>query len=408
MRMAVLALLGFTGCLYIEEINHAPQARIDPIAISPIFKGVSIPLSGTLFDAEDGTRNLKGHWTAEYVNGGSPTSCESDIGDDASPPGRALGHATFFRAGTWRLSLETHDSLGATTIATADVEVSNAAPAFSVMADQLFTTSAKSPLCQSYVAGQPMAITLEGIVTDADAMPAGLRPGCEMYRETLSYTWKIVSLPSSSAAVIGPKPSQSSQTPSGDAPCPPTPPPGLGTEWHPGPGDVPRAICFYPDVGGGTAAVSYQLMLAVSDGTTEIRSSVLDLPMLADQPSCVTGSEPAAGSYIVDRNQVQSFQVTGVTDDLDSFPSPNLSYVWSLWRQADPVWRQIPSYNQPSYSLDASSFGVGEKVRVRVEPLDRRRVRATCDPDADSCAHDSCLILGSQCQAWITWDLELR
>jgi hypothetical protein len=106
---------------------------------------------------------------------------------------------------------------------------------------------------------------------------------------------------------------------------------------------------------------------------------------------------------------VQELAVTGAIDDLDPFGSSALSFVWSIWREQDPVWRQVPDWSLPSYQLDTSDFGVGEKVRVRVQPADRLGARASCDVDADTCTPDSCLVpSGGTCQAWMTWDLDLR
>jgi hypothetical protein len=195
----------------------------------------------------------------------------------------------------------------------------------------------------------------------------------------------------------------------GDAPCPPSPAPGLTTSWQAGLHDFPTAVCFYPDAGGQTTPDMYEVVVTVSDGTTGIRSNVFEAPVRADLPPCLTGASPAAGSYVVDRDSVQELAVTGAEDDLDPFGSTGLSFVWSIWREQDPTWRQVPDWSLPSYQLDTSDFGVGEKVRVRVQPADRMGVRASCDFEQDTCTGDSCLVApGQLCQAWTTWDLELR
>jgi hypothetical protein len=75
------------------------------------------------------------------------------------------------------------------------------------------------------------------------------------------------------------------------------------------------------------------------------------------------------------------------------------------------VWRQVPSWPMSDYRLDVSSFGVGEKLRVRAEALDRTGARApasVCAVDADDCAVASCASAPEACHKWKTWDLELR
>ena len=71
----------------------------------------------------------------------------------------------------------------------------------------------------------------------------------------------------------------------------------------------------------------------------------------------------------------------------------------------------MPSWNLSTYQLDVSSFGVGEKVRVRVEALDRTMTAvapAVCAVDADDCTLASCASMPDACHKWKTWDLELR
>ena len=75
-------------------------------------------------------------------------------------------------------------------------------------------------------------------------------------------------------------------------------------------------------------------------------------------------------------------------------------------RANDRPTGKITMADMSRYQLDTSSFAVGEKLRVRVTPADRNGVRVTCDENASSCVADSCLT--AMCQAWMTWDLELR
>jgi hypothetical protein len=152
----------------------------------------------------------------------------------------------------------------------------------------------------------------------------------------------------------------------------------------------------------------YTVVLDASDGSSSVTSPVADVPVSPDAPPCITGEDPAAGSYVVDRTQTQSFQVTGVFDDRDPFGSASLTFAWSVWRESDPSWRVVPTHPQSTYALDASTFLVGEKVRVRVEAIDRTGALASgCAIDADDCTVSSCMP-GGACHKWKTWDLELR
>ena len=140
-------------------------------------------------------------------------------------------------------------------------------------------------------------------------------------------------------------------------------------------------------------------------------SPVGDVPVGADEPPCITGTNPVAGSYVVDRTELQEFDVDGVVDDRDVFGTDGIGFQWSVWREADPTWRPVPSWTLSTYQLDVSSFGVGEKVRVRAEALDRTGALVpptTCPPDADDCVVASCASAPNACHKWKTWDLELR
>jgi hypothetical protein len=395
MRLLGVLLLG--GCLYVGEVNRAPTAALT-VESPPqvLIKGATLKLVATMHDPEDGG-NLKPFWDVNSADG-SPVDPRCDyrfnpiLGD---APGSALAEVAFFRTGSWVISFQTRDHFNApSNTSTVMVQVIDAPPTLSV--SDLSAKEGKN-VCNAYVANQPLTLFLDGTVDDADAMLSA--PSDCKDDETFAYRWEIVGLPATSHAVLGPRPSQS-----GD--CPPSPAPGLDKIWRPGAKDFPLATCVYPDVGEAQVSLDYQIAFFVSDGTTEIRSNVFDAPVRSDLPPCLTGAAPAPASYVVDRSETQRFTVTGATDDLDPFPSAGLTFQWSIWREQDPVWRVVPDWTLSTYELDTSSFAVGEKLRVRVTPADRNGVRVTCDQDSSSCVVDSCLT--SMCQAWMTWDLELR
>jgi hypothetical protein len=399
-----------SGCLYIGEVNHAPTATLAvEDAPAPLHKGTEVRLRATIHDQEDGDR-LPPMWSVEAADGSAvDPRCDYRLATLDTPDGPRAS-VTFYRPGAWVVAFDTKDRLGApSNTSRVMLTVVDAPPRFTRATAQLVPEVARDPQCSTYVAGQPLPLRLSGDpegepVTDEDAQP-DVPSSCthpEDYVETLRYTWRIVGLPASSHAVIGPRPDQ------GLSPCPSTPPAGLGSEWTPTAKDDPAHACLYPDVGGANYPDMYQVGVFVSDGTTEVRTDLFAAAVRADLPPCLAGVAPPAGSLVVDRDEVQRFLVTGVIDDLDPFSSPGLTFAWSIWRERDPVWRAVPSWTLPSYTLDPAGFGVGERVRVRVEPLDRTAQKAACDPDDDVCGTTSCLVSGNVCQEWVTWDLELR
>jgi hypothetical protein len=152
----------------------------------------------------------------------------------------------------------------------------------------------------------------------------------------------------------------------------------------------------------------YGVAVEVSDGTTTILSATWQAPVEGDSPPCMTGAAPPPGSFAIDRLQPYTMEVTNVTDDLDAL-GQGLTFVWTVWRDGDPSWRTLGATGT-TYTLDASAFAVGEHVRVRAQAVDRTGPRTTgCSIDDDACAAPSCLTSSANsCQAWMTWDLELR
>ena len=61
----------------------------------------------------------------------------------------------------------------------------------------------------------------------------------------------------------------------------------------------PQAVARFEEKGIGIAGA----VADVSDGTTTVTSPVGDVPVAADEPPCITGTNPVAGSYVVDRTE---------------------------------------------------------------------------------------------------------
>jgi hypothetical protein len=321
-------------------------------------------------------------------------------------PGTSSATAVFFIEGQFRVTFKVADKLGATnTQQSAIITVVDAPLRFITPAPALATGSQSEPQCRAYLTGAPVAIALgDGKappVVDEDAHLAMLPTDCDktIYEEKITYQWDLLGAPSHSAAVIVAK---------NGADCPAKPPAGAQASWVPGDGDDPFSACIYPDLGGAFVPIYYRAQFSATNRGATIVAGPLSFPVVDDQPPCMTGASPLPGAYVVDRAELQHFLITGVDDDHDPFGSDQLTFIWSLWRQSDPVWRDVPLYSLPSYTLDASGFAVGETVRVRAEAVDRTGVRSTCDLMVGDCYVESCQAPGAQCQTRITWDLELR
>jgi hypothetical protein len=238
---------------------------------------------------------------------------------------------------------------------------------------------------------------LMGSASDADLVPANC-PGVE----TLHYTWNVRD-GSGGAVTLTPLDSNGNCA----APTASSSKTLVVTS--------PMAqVCLNtdPSVAGGSA---YTVTLTVDDGNNNPTGGLtpLSVGVSADEPPCITGVAPEAGDYVVDRTQIQQFDVAGVIDDRDTL-GQQLGLVWSVRRDSDTTWTEVPNWRVPSYQLDLSSYGVGETVHVRVEAIDRTCTdpatctNSACPTTTADCIVNSCVSMTDACHKWKTWDLELR
>jgi len=391
---ALMPLLASSGCLFLDDINHPPTVSIAD-GITTTNKGGVLTIHADALDPEDG-RNVSVAFELLDAVTLQPLDAQCDY--DATTSGASY-FVSFYRTGTFEITATASDSEHATAQAKVMVTITDAPPVFATKS-MVRATSTRNA-CDLNAAGDVVTLVLAGpkAVTepvsdaDADAHHAGCAPS-----ETLMYSWRISDFPGGAKPVL--------TAFDGSGCLAPTSASGLVLE-VPTPG---TQVCLWTDPMLVGMTAMYSLVLDVSDGTTTVSSPVGDVPVAADEPPCITGTNPVAGSYVVDRAQLQTFDVDGVVDDRDRFGG-GISFVWSVWREADPTWRTVPSWSLSSYQLDVSSFGVGEKVRVRVEAIDRTGALASsavCSPDADDCIVYSCASLPNVCHKWKTWDLELR
>ena len=395
---ALLPLLASSGCLFLDGLNRPPTMTLDA-SITNAIKGGTLNMQYSITDDEAVDETLNPPlFAVEDATNRAPLDRPCDFADSWANGSYDI---RFFRAGTFKITATTTDRQGAVSnSATVMVTIEDAPPIFS--ADAMVIPTSTRNACNLNTAGDVLTLAFKGSVDDADATVSAPDNSCAGH-EKISYVWRISAQPS------GTKPVLTIYNGSGCAQ--PTAASGLTVTAA----DAAMQVCLWTDpmIVGSTAM--YSVVMDVSDGTTSVTSPVVDVPVGADEPPCITGTDPVAGSYVVDRTQEQEFAVDGVVDDRDLFCDVAgmhcISYAWSVWRESDPVWRDVPSYTLSTYSLDVSSFGVGENVRVRVEAIDRTGVRAsaaTCPVDADDCVVTSCASSPNVCHKWKTWDLELR
>lgn len=394
MRGFALAPLLAAGCLYTGVLNHAPSLQLDQPSVSTTYKGGVILVDAHASDDTDSPGDLLANMQLELtsaVEGAPPDpTCDYSLTHFG-------GHIQLqiFRTGTFSLKATTTDHLAArSNSSTVIVTITDAPPRFG-SSPAIVPTSAGNA-CNLFAAGDTIPLGFNGTVADADQFSAR-NPACGTV-EMLSYTWRITSMPGSARPVL---------TAFANNDCMPPDAASGTTLTLP---SYTTQVCLWTDPTAMTTSTAmYSVELSASDGTNSSDKPVVaNVTVSPDQPPCITGTQPVAGSYVVDRTLTQHFEVEGVFDDRDPFGSARLIYAWSVWRESDPSWRAVPLRPQSTYDLDTSGFLVGEKVRVRVEAIDRTGGRAVgCDPNADDCVVTSCIPVGA-CHKWKTWDLELR
>ena len=383
---ALLPLFASSGCLFLDVPNTPPAPVQIIVQTQDNTKGTPINFHADTSDAEDGTR-LAYKWTVRAVN--PPAASDPNCDIEEFQGGGADHLVAFYRPGMYEVIGTAVDSGGASRSGSTTITIDNAPPKFTGAGSAVQSSSYN--LCGNNSAGQDITVHLDGGVQDDDFGKQSSFPGCKP-TEALTYKWILTDWPGGAQKPV--------LTPFDGAHCAAaTSDSGTSLVVT----DPTAHVCVKTNSGPGT----YTVELDVSDdGHAFIGSHSAVLAVGPDEPPCITGTEPVAGSYVVDRTQPQSFYVDGAVDDLDSFDA-GIGYVWSVYRYADDSWRDVPSWSLSTYTLDLSSFGVGEKLRVRVEAIDRTGQRdTTCSKASDDCTPYSCVT--TVCHKWKTWDLELR
>jgi hypothetical protein len=392
--LALAPLLVSAGCLYLGDLNHAPSFKLN-VSTDSTIKGQYIHLDVTAMDPDAGDTLTVHHDIASADGPPATEACDYAVMERGT-----YGYdVKFFRTGSFKITTTVSDQLGATAPAQiVMVTINNAPPKFSM--DSKLAPTIPVGAC-GFTATLPIPISFTGTAMDDDNTPDATSnvPGCPP-QETLTFTWTLTPPAGSASAVF--------------------------TPWMDHVGCVPMTsmssnslsetttnqVCLWPDYGPSLTSAPYAINLTVSDGGDTKDSISASIPVTGDALPCITGMNPTEGSYVIDPKNPAPFtvlSVTSITDDLDTLAvngGGTITFYWSLWRESDPVWRDIPIHTN-SYFPDYSVFGVGEHIRIRVEAVDRTGTRASCsDPSVDECEVRSCNL--PTCYQWKTWNLELR
>jgi hypothetical protein len=392
---ALVPLLLASGCLYLDDIDRPPTVSLDD-AITTTVKGAILTVNPTFADPDDPRDQLRFTLDVESVDGQLlDPKCDYVVESQLRP-----FQIAFFRTGIFRVTVTVFDPHNAFAEASEMLTITDAPPVFSSGAAIQQTSTPDA--CNLNTAGDVITLQLNGTIADADATAANA--GCTPI-DKLTYTWRIKDAPSGTKPALTMYDDNNGCLPMTAGSGPTLAVPNSATQ-----------VCLWTDPMITGSLAMYNVVLDVSDDPNDpnrtVRSAVGNVVVGVDQPPCIEGTDPVAGgTYVVDRNELQEFKIDGVVDDRDVFGTNKITFVWSVWRETDQTWREVPQWTGSTYQLDVSSFGVGEKVSVRSEVLDGTGTRVpteTCSDTTKDCVVPSCASQPNVCHKWKTWDLELR
>jgi hypothetical protein len=391
--LPLVPIVLLAGCLYLGDRNDAPRITLST-GVTRAYLGQPVPIR---FDAHDDVdKNLQVTPDVRDERGATPDACRFRQIDS-----RADGFTfAFYTVGTYRVGALTQDHRGAMGEATpVEIEVVNEPPTFSGAAAVSFMSPASA--CHRFPMGEPVVLAFTGSVVDADASfgnPTG-EPKCPTL-PGLAYGWRVIGAPPGSMPLL-------TDFTGFCLPANQLNGPVLAVT---SPFDK---VCLWPSP--STSVQPYQVEFFASDQTNpEVTTASMIFDVAPDSPPCISGEQPTADHLIVDHTRPQLLQVTGVYDDRDGYGSDELRFVWSVWRQSDQRWYDVPNHANGLYTVDPLDFNVGEELRVRVEAIDRTGMRAgsACELMSDDCIVNSCTVSTATpmqaCRKWRTWVLEPR
>ncbi|MDY0003850.1 MAG: hypothetical protein RBU30_21310 [Polyangia bacterium] len=360
-----LPLCVLAGCVYSEGINRPPRLSIASDTAPPVYVGDEVVISGQASKDPDGDP-LDFEWSIEWrplagVTTGdipSPAQCDRLV-----PEGklcfRPLAKAIY------DVHLTVRDRWGAKASTPRDapleVVVNNRPPEA-----RLDVITVGNEYGEFTVGNE--ILLYAGASSDLDA------------GDVLTFSWEVNEPPASRDLLVQEL----------DASLQPT-------------GDATDAIYLrlVPDV-RGTFSVTVTVSDGAGPGSTDSASK--DLHIVDDQPPCIVSTVPgySAGLLVFDRTESRRLEVTRVSDDLDPYPGGALgSFAWWVELASGSGFLPVSGYGFPYLDLDGSAYLLGQRIRVRVMPLDRvERDMPLCPEEQATC--------GDLCLRWITWDIEFR
>jgi hypothetical protein len=399
-RLLVATLLCSAGCLYLGDLNHKPSCTVTPSLAPTNYRGSTVHFAVKMSDVDNGDKVSLYQHTVDFADGQPQPieKCDYDVAEASDG-----FDVTFYRAGIFRVTTTVVDQQAAVSDAqVVMVPIVDGAPSLPMSAAIMLGTGPDS--CGKFPAGWGIPMSLSTMATNPDGPVPDRGPNCPG-PDVLTYHWTVTPPPGSLMPVF---------TEWDGTSCKPM---SMGTMDYQAT-DWKTKVCLWPDFGMPRSGSSYTVSLAVTNGASTTPAITTALTVTPEGPPCLS-VYPQAGSYVVDPKDpvpFDSLSVVDVKDQIDSLGAVQqgqgqLTFYWSLWRETDPTWRDIPTTDK-MYAPDFSLFGVGEHVRIRVEVVDRTGVRAgaSCsDPSVDDCAVTSCAQpINVVCNQWTTWNFELR
>lgn len=372
--LGAIAMVCFaTGCIYLGEVNYAPEVTVVPESQGPYHRGDTIYLRADSSDRNASTDSpIAITWTLSAADGRELHASEAeDCSYDSPDGGCFIPHALDV---VYRMTVTATDERGAKATAYRDFTLENRPPTAKL------TVNGRQSANQHYLIHQ--VVTLSGLEsTDPDAQDT-----C-----ALTYEYAVVTKPLGSAAF----------DPVAD---------DCGTDVAPA-GCTARkpTMCYTPDVAG-----TYQFSVTVTDPSGASATDDVTFEVDPDGLPCLAQLVPAPikppGLIMAARSDGTKRFSVNVEDDLDAWPPTDTNapgfptFSWSLKTAGDAEPVPIPDYTSNQYELDLVAFSAGEVILVRVDMSDRFG-RAPCDPGSATCPAGADPT--ADCVQRVTWKLQV-
>jgi hypothetical protein len=364
-KTAVLIAIavGLAGCFYVDPINQRPSLDIRAND-EPVYRGDTVKYAAVVYDADD--RAVDVTWRAYMCTDTTINDCDATVAFSGTEPELEFTVPRVRADGTTPVSsmkivLDGRDDRGATAKPNDQITpaVLDRAPSLELRDTSIYKQDSPGP---AYVVGLP--IELYAVYRDADDA-----------LEALTIAWKVY--PPSAVAV------ELTELAA----------PQVGKRLRP------------------TAIGTWTVEVTITDplGNATQRSVVLNV--VADRAPCLAIVEPAVPptSAVLPVFEPRLFQVTSVSDDLDSYPATTggaefgePAFVWSIATPGNPR-TVIGGATGSSTPFDPAVHPPGTIVELRVEIQDRKRVPVSCNDGEPTCSTS-----GTSCLQRQTWRVEAR